>query len=192
MVVHVVDGDTVDVAGGERIRVIGIDTPESGQPCATQATTAMSALVLNKPVRLTPGARDDRDRYGRLLRYLDLIDGTDAGLTLIEQGLAVARYDSRDGYGAHPREAAYVAADAASPSACLPSTTPALRPPAATTIALAPPARACDPSYPTVCIPPAPPDLDCGDIPYRRFPVLAPDPHHFDGNDDDGIGCESG
>ncbi len=48
----------------------------------------------------------------------------------------------------------------------------------------------CDPSYPTVCIPPPPPDLDCADIPYRRFTVLPPDPHHFDG-DHDGIGCES-
>jgi len=47
----------------------------------------------------------------------------------------------------------------------------------------------CDPAYPTVCIPPPPPDLDCGDIPYRRFTVLPPDPHHFDG-DHDGIGCE--
>lgn len=47
----------------------------------------------------------------------------------------------------------------------------------------------CDPSYPDVCIPPPPPDLDCGDIPHRRFRVLPPDPHHFDG-DRDGIGCE--
>ena len=46
----------------------------------------------------------------------------------------------------------------------------------------------CDLSYPTVCIPPPPPDLDCGDIPYRRFTVLPPDPHNFDG-DGDGIGC---
>jgi len=49
----------------------------------------------------------------------------------------------------------------------------------------------CDPSYPTVCIPPPPPDLDCGDIPHRRFKVLQPDPHRFD-RDRDGIGCESG
>jgi len=48
----------------------------------------------------------------------------------------------------------------------------------------------CDPAYPTVCIPPPPPDLDCGDIPYRRFQVLSPDPHNFD-RDADGIGCES-
>jgi hypothetical protein len=48
----------------------------------------------------------------------------------------------------------------------------------------------CDPSYPTVCIPPYPPDLDCADIPYRDFKVLPPDPHGFDG-DNDGIGCET-
>ena len=49
----------------------------------------------------------------------------------------------------------------------------------------------CDPAYPTVCIPSPPPDLDCGEIPYRRFKVLRPDPHGFD-RDRDGIGCESG
>ncbi|HET7092004.1 MAG TPA: hypothetical protein VFI22_00955, partial [Thermomicrobiales bacterium] len=62
----------------------------------------------------------------------------------------------------------------------------------------APPAKApaapagnCDPSYPDVCIPPPPPDLDCGQITARRFTVLPPDPHRFDG-DHDGVGCESG
>lgn len=48
----------------------------------------------------------------------------------------------------------------------------------------------CDPSYPDVCIPPPPPDLDCGDIPNRNFKVLPPDPHRFD-PDGDGIGCEA-
>jgi Protein of unknown function (DUF1524) len=48
----------------------------------------------------------------------------------------------------------------------------------------------CDPSYPTVCIPPGLPDLNCGDITFRRFKVLSPDPHGFDG-DNDGVGCES-
>jgi hypothetical protein len=49
----------------------------------------------------------------------------------------------------------------------------------------------CDPSYSTVCIPPPPPGLNCGDIPYRRFLVVGSDPHNFD-TDNDGIGCESG
>jgi hypothetical protein len=49
----------------------------------------------------------------------------------------------------------------------------------------------CDPSYPDFCLEPGVPDLDCGDIAQRRFTVRAPDPHGFDGNDNDGIGCES-
>lgn len=61
------------------------------------------------------------------------------------------------------------------------------------------PAENCDPSYPGVCIPPvsAVGDLDCKDVPYGRFHVLPPDPHHFDGPYDgsvpgepDGLGCE--
>jgi hypothetical protein len=60
-----------------------------------------------------------------------------------------------------------------------------------------PPPANCDLSYPTVCIPPPPPDLDCSDIRAGDFVVLAPDPHNFDGpydgsvpNEPDGIGCE--
>ena len=52
------------------------------------------------------------------------------------------------------------------------------------------PTSNCDPSYPDFCIPPPPPDLDCKDISQKRFTVLQPDPHRFDG-DKDGIGCES-
>ena len=61
-----------------------------------------------------PG-KENTDRYGRLLRYLDSPSGQDLGRELIAAGLAIARYDSRDGYGAHPREADYVALDAAVP-----------------------------------------------------------------------------
>ncbi len=48
----------------------------------------------------------------------------------------------------------------------------------------------CDPAYPTVCIAPAPPDLDSADIPSRNFKALPADPFGFDG-DNDGIGCET-
>jgi hypothetical protein len=48
----------------------------------------------------------------------------------------------------------------------------------------------CDPSYPTVCIPSPPPDLNCSDIRFRNFTVLPPDPHRLD-QDHDGIGCVS-
>ena len=53
------------------------------------------------------------------------------------------------------------------------------------------PQNQCDSSYPGVCIPPYPPDLDCGEIGYSNFRVVPPDPHGFDG-DKDGIGCEVG
>ena len=54
--------------------------------------------------------------------------------------------------------------------------------------------KACDPSYPTVCLPLTPPDLDCADfLPLKNFPVkydvANPDPHHLDGNHD-GIACQ--
>lgn len=53
-------------------------------------------------------------------------------------------------------------------------------------------AAGCHPSYPTVCIPAPPPDLNCADIPFRKFRVLRtisdPDPHDLDGNRD-GVGC---
>ena len=124
LVTHVVDGDTVDVAGVGRIRVIGIDTPERGECGYDSATYAMSALVLGQEVTLVPGAVDDADRYGRLLRYVD-VGPVDAGLRLIEDGWAIARYDSRDGYGRHAREDAYVAADLASPDlGCYPDFEP--------------------------------------------------------------------
>jgi endonuclease YncB( thermonuclease family) len=120
-VTHVVDGDTLDVTtpGGStvRVRLVGIDTPERGQCGYTEATSALAGLTLNRSVGLIPGARDDTDRYGRLLRYVDA-SGTDPALTLLQRGLAVARYDSRDGYGPHPREAAYVTADMATPQRC--------------------------------------------------------------------------
>jgi hypothetical protein len=53
-----------------------------------------------------------------------------------------------------------------------------------------PPTGNCDPSYPTVCIAPPPPDLDCSEIPYRNFKVIPPDDQHLDGNGN-GIGCET-
>ena len=64
----------------------------------------------------------------------------------------------------------------------LPTAKPTLAPTKSADKPTSPPATNCDPSYPPVCIPPKPPDLDCGDIPYRRFQVLPPDPHGFDGD----------
>jgi len=59
---------------------------------------------------------------------------------------------------------------------------------------VATPAANCAASYPDFCIPPPPPDLDCGDFVQKNFTVLwnvpDPDPHGLDG-DKDGYACES-
>lgn len=84
--------------------------------------------------------------------------------------------------------------DEPAPSSDAPVEAPIAAPPAPAPAPSAPAAASdCDPAYPDVCIPPPSRvgDLDCGDIPHRRFTVLAPDPHRFDGRDGDGIGCES-
>ena len=53
------------------------------------------------------------------------------------------------------------------------------------------PVSECDPAYPTVCLPPPPPDLDCPEVlPLVTFQALPADPHHLDA-DRDGIACES-
>lgn len=92
-VVGVVDGDTirVRVAGRtERVRVIGIDTPElRGEECGAQrAASRMQSLVQSRSVTLVPDpTQDDRDRYGRLLRHLRLDDGRSVAQILLAEGL---------------------------------------------------------------------------------------------------------
>jgi hypothetical protein len=51
--------------------------------------------------------------------------------------------------------------------------------------------RPCSSAYPGVCIPPLPPDLDCGQIAFTNFRVRPADPHNFDTNDADVTGCET-
>ena len=70
--VSVTDGDTIRaVVGGteERVRYIGIDTPEAGEPCFGAATGANARLLERGPLRLEYDL-ERRDRYGRLLAYV--------------------------------------------------------------------------------------------------------------------------
>jgi endonuclease YncB( thermonuclease family) len=146
-VTNVIDGDTVDLSNGERVRVIGIDTPERGECGFTAATKYMESLVLGKQVNAVPGARDDRDRYDRTLRYLD-VGKADAGLAVIEKGYGTARYDSRDGFGAHPREDQYVDADELTADNFVCESTAPVVPPAAPQPALPAPQPAPQPAPP--------------------------------------------
>ncbi len=111
-VTSIVDGDTIDTAAGT-VRIIGIDTPERDDCGYEAATENLASLIPDgAQVSLVPvETMADIDVYGRLLRYVDTVDGLDVGAAQIGAGLAIARYDSRDGYGAHPRESDYIALD---------------------------------------------------------------------------------
>jgi len=102
VVVRILDGDTLDVRVGgvvQRVRVLGIDAPETahdGTPAqcgAVDATVALAGLVpAGTPVTLVQDPRSDpADVYGRWLRYVE-VAGTDVGAELVHQGLAEAWY----------------------------------------------------------------------------------------------------
>ena len=117
-VIEVIDGDTLVIGSRQHVRLIGIDTPERDTCGYREAAAALRTLVEGRRVTLVnPASVPDEDRYGRLLRYVDRSD-QDAGLDLLKVGLAVARYDSRDGHDPHPRESSYHRADRAVPSIC--------------------------------------------------------------------------
>ncbi|MCD8484629.1 thermonuclease family protein [Candidatus Woesebacteria bacterium] len=96
--IRVIDGDTLKIASSEStltIRVIGINTPETKDPrkpveCFGQeASQKMTELVQGQTVTLIADpSQTDRDRYDRLLRYVELSDGRDVGEILIREGYA--------------------------------------------------------------------------------------------------------
>lgn len=83
---EVIDGDTIDLQSGERVRLLGINTPERGQPYYEEATNRLGELVEGKKVTLEKDV-DDKDQYGRLLRYVFLND-RNINVKLVREGLA--------------------------------------------------------------------------------------------------------
>ncbi|MBE9514044.1 MAG: thermonuclease family protein [Chloroflexi bacterium] len=69
LVTRVIDGDTIEIEGGIRVRYIGIDTPETDEPYYLEAREANRNLVNGRHVRLEKDI-EDKDKYGRLLRYV--------------------------------------------------------------------------------------------------------------------------
>ena len=90
---HVVDGDTVILADGRHVRLIGINAPELGrdgtpdQPLARDAHLTLQRLIGRRQVRLAVGI-DNYDHYGRLLAHIVLEDGRTAQQHLLRRGLA--------------------------------------------------------------------------------------------------------
>ena len=91
--VQVVDGDTVVLAGGAKVRALGLDAPEmerDGRPAdflAHQAKAILTELTLNRTISLEYD-RLRYDHYGRLLAYLFLPDRTLVNAELVRRGLA--------------------------------------------------------------------------------------------------------
>lgn len=91
-VVRVVDGDTIEIEGGQKVRYIGMDTPETVDPrkavqCfGKEASIENQSLVEGKEVELEKDV-SETDKYGRLLRYVWL-DGTMINEKLVLDGYA--------------------------------------------------------------------------------------------------------
>ncbi len=92
MVTKVIDGDTIIVEGGYRVRYIGIDTPETYprmEAFGMEAWQANRQLVEGKEVRLEKDV-SETDKYDRLLRYV-YVDDTMVNAELVKLGLAEAK-----------------------------------------------------------------------------------------------------
>jgi micrococcal nuclease len=92
-VVRVIDGDTVQLATGESLRYIGINTPETKHPrkpveyFGKEASAFNTKLVSGKDILVEFDVQKS-DRYGRLLGYVFLLDGTFVNAELVKQGYA--------------------------------------------------------------------------------------------------------
>ncbi len=90
---YIFDGDTFRTGSGERIRLLGINTPEvahnaqAEQPYASAAKRRLAQLILGKSVRLSMD-REKRDKYGRTLAQVYLRDGRWVNNMLVAEGLA--------------------------------------------------------------------------------------------------------
>lgn len=98
IVTNVIDGDTIVISGGERVRLLGIDTPEKGEFFYKESKARMEQLVENKEVLLKKEG-ENKDKYGRILRYIFLND-TNINLQMVEEGFAICYFYEESKYQA--------------------------------------------------------------------------------------------
>lgn len=199
---RVIDGDTVenrlDNGSIDKVRLLGVDTPEifgSNQPAKYEGVSdtvclekwgrvatqfAKEQLLGQKVTLVFDHAVGDRDSFERLLAYVH-VGEIDFNAALVKLGYARVY---TEGMAYRKQQYLRLQRDAQREQAGLwgcERSNPIYNEGSVNVD--------CDSSYPDVCIPAYPPDLDCRDIRYRRFLVIPPDRHSFDG-DADGIGCE--
>jgi endonuclease YncB( thermonuclease family) len=196
-VTSIIDGDTIKLNNGTTIRLLQIDTPElrSNECYATEAQKLLAKLLnrSGKVTLTTDPSLDEKDKYGRLLRYL-FIGKKNINLEMIRLG-AAAPYFYRKERGMYAEQMLKAAESAKLNQLGFWSKCPGtkLNPNyALSTFSQNRKASTgeCDPNY-AGCVPLFPPDLDCSDLkamgktPVR---VIGTDVHKLDA-DGDGIGC---
>ncbi len=85
---EVIDGDTILLNNNEKVRLIGINTPEKGQYFYPESKEVLKTMVSKKEVTLEKDV-SNRDQYGRLLRYV-FLDDTFINLEMVKKGFANA------------------------------------------------------------------------------------------------------
>ncbi len=90
----VIDGDTFVMPSGEKVRLLGIDTPEKGEPYAERATNLLEKLIDDGKIKLKYD-KQKYDKYGRLLAYV-YVDTILVNRVLLDSGLAVAYFFHRN------------------------------------------------------------------------------------------------
>ncbi|MBD0261847.1 MAG: thermonuclease family protein [Tolypothrix sp. Co-bin9] len=197
-VVSVGDGDTLRARNQQgqavTIRLVCIDAPElKQQPWGRQSAARLKQLL---PVGQSIKVRQvDRDKYKRVVAEVYVGDRS-INLNMVQEGQAVVYRQYLKGCTTSKNQFIKAEATAKQQKLGFWNQPKPLMPwdfrqgKGTTESVVSQPQQQCDPSYPDFCLPPNSPDLDCKDIPYRRFRVNQPDPHKFD-RDRNGIGCES-
>lgn len=89
---EVVDGDTIILKDGEKIRYLGIDAPDQGKPYHLKAKEYNQKLVANKQISLEYEPEETKDFFGRTLAYVFVKDDSGqkkmVNLLMVEEGLA--------------------------------------------------------------------------------------------------------
>ncbi|MGD9230152.1 MAG: thermonuclease family protein [Desulfobacterales bacterium] len=91
---RIIDGNTFELTDGKNVRLIGIDAPEAGETCSTEATQQLSSLISGETVYLEKDV-SETDIDGRLLRYV-YVNGVFVNLELVSCGYAYAVSDPPD------------------------------------------------------------------------------------------------
>jgi len=184
---RVVDGDTLQLTDDTRVRLIGIDTPETvhpdfGDECYGAEATRLAERLLRPgdELRLVLDV-DTFDQYGRLLAYVyRAVDGLFVNARLVKRGFAYV--ETVPPNVSHAEQFRRLARQAREHDRGLWSACPndGSGPKA--------PVDTCLSDYVGACVPPPPPDVDCDDI-GRGVRVVGDDPHRLD-RDGDGRACE--